>query len=180
MNLSEQKDLLRKLLQKKRASLPAKRREEAACALCNKLQEHIREFSLVLSFAPFGYEIDLSEINTQLAKEKKLVLPKVEGIQLKLYKVESLSDLEKGYANILEPIASKCEAVSLKDIGCVFVPGLGFDKEKMRLGYGKGHYDRLLNRLPSIKIGVGFVEQLVEDKLPIEMHDEKLDELLLF
>lgn len=68
---------------------------------------------------------------------------------------------------------------ALKEISIALVPGVGFDLESHRLGYGKGFYDKLLKDTLFLKWGVGFHEQLVE-KLPIEAHDVKLDAVYLF
>lgn len=71
------------------------------------------------------------------------------------------------------------DPLSLKDISIALVPGVGFDLQGHRLGYGKGFYDKLLQNTLFLKWGVGFHEQLVE-KLPIEAHDVKLDAVYLF
>ena len=68
---------------------------------------------------------------------------------------------------------------ALKDISIALVPGIGFDLQGHRLGYGKGFYDKLLKDTLFLKWGLGFHEQLVE-KLPIETHDVKLDAVYLF
>ncbi len=68
-----------------------------------------------------------------------------------------------------------------------FVPAIAFDRRGVRLGRGRGYYDRFLseteklrrsNGLKSLfKIGIGFHEQVVEE-LPCETHDVKLDAVL--
>lgn len=178
MITTDQKTHLRKALLEQRASLSLARREEAAHALYEKITSFVQDFSLVLSFANIGSEIDLWEVNAFLAQENKLVLPRVVDGELKLFEISSFDDLEKGFSNILEPKETSRE-VSLHEIDCALVPGLGFDRLYNRIGYGKGHYDRLLKDFRNVKIGVGFTEQLV-DEIPAEEHDQKLDQLLLF
>ena len=60
----------------------------------------------------------------------------------------------------------------------LLVPLLAFDKQKFRLGYGGGYYDRYIQKILNIKkiltIGVAFSFQEVL-KLPINKHDKKLD-----
>lgn len=63
----------------------------------------------------------------------------------------------------------------------LLVPLAGFDRRGYRLGYGKGHYDRVLARLgatgPLVTIGIAFGCQEV-DKVPEEAHDRPLDYIL--
>ena len=78
---------------------------------------------------------------------------------------------------IPEPIKSK---IIIPDI--MLVPMLAFDKNKNRLGYGKGFYDRYLNNLKrkkkkSLVIGIAFYFQKY-DKLPTNKNDFKLDYII--
>ncbi|MBL4819292.1 MAG: hypothetical protein JKY15_08755 [Deltaproteobacteria bacterium] len=65
----------------------------------------------------------------------------------------------------------------------VFVPGLAFDKSNHRLGRGRGYYDRCISKLrqssncPQI-IGLCLKQQVLEQELPVEPHDELLDSLI--
>ena len=56
----------------------------------------------------------------------------------------------------------------------ILVPGVGFDLSGMRLGRGKGFYDRYLEDKAVLKIGLAWTEQLVE-KIPSERHDCRMD-----
>ncbi len=140
----------------------------------------------VLSFCSLPQEIDTSALNFVLAKQWRLLLPKVEQEQLKIYRVTNLEqDLVLSSWGILEPKPEVCLEVPLKDIPCVLVPALGFDKMNMRIGYGKGFYDRLIAQIRAIApktrvIGIGFHEQLFSKELPLEPHDQPLDEVFLF
>jgi 5-formyltetrahydrofolate cyclo-ligase len=87
--------------------------------------------------------------------------------------------------NCLEPIPDKCSVRSIDTVDCVLVPALGFDRTHMRIGYGKGYYDKLIAHAKSLSlkthfIGIGFQEQLCAEMLPVEMHDMHVNELLLF
>lgn len=107
---------------------------------------------------------------------KKVALPKVDGDEMDFYPVESLTDVKPGYFGILEPVTTKKVEVNQ---GFMTVPGVAFTKEGYRMGYGKGFYDRYLERFPKIyTCGLAYECQLVEH-LPIEPHDKKLDELIV-
>lgn len=69
---------------------------------------------------------------------------------------------------------SSCELVNPE---ILIIPGLGFTKEGVRLGRGKGHYDKYLSKHSVVKIGVAFEEQVVEF-IPSEAHDEKMNYLV--
>ena len=78
---------------------------------------------------------------------------------------------------MLEPIKIKAK---IPDI--IIVPMLAFDKEKFRLGYGKGYYDRYLKKYikqykDTITVGVAFSFQK-HNKLPINKNDVKMDFIL--
>ena len=54
------------------------------------------------------------------------------------------------------------------------IPGVAFDKKGVRLGYGKGVFDRLLAKSQAFKIGLAYDFQIV-DELPREKHDLVMD-----
>ncbi len=173
------KPALRDMLMRIRAQLPPERQEQAASSILSCLQNILGTHSRVLSFAPLPSEVDVRVINLLLASQKKLLLPRVENLTLAIYLVsDPTSELIRSPFGIFEPDPTRCPQVEKSSISCVLVPGLGFDKENLRLGFGKGYYDRLLQGLSCLKIGIGFKEQLV-DSIPREPHDVELDRLLL-
>jgi 5-formyltetrahydrofolate cyclo-ligase len=165
------KAFLRTSLKDLRNSIPLERRQAAAGQLA---QLHVS--GNVLSFASFGSEINTQFLNQKLARENRLILPKIIGDELHLFHVDDLSKLSLSNWGVPEPIPSLCRPA--EKIDTILVPGLAFDKDHFRLGYGKGHYDRLLSKISAVTIGVGFIEQLAE-KLPREPHDRSVDRLLL-
>lgn len=180
--LSLEKDTLRSSLKALRSSLSPERRESARQALFTSLLPFVSSFSAILSFNSFSTEIDLSLLNIYLASQGKLLLPKVDGDTLTIYRVTDLEQqLLPSPWGIKEPNPALCQIVPLANIPCVLVPALGFDERQHRLGYGKGHYDRLLPQLKhALTMGVGFKEQLVEEALPANENDFSLDLIRLF
>lgn len=76
----------------------------------------------------------------------------------------------------MEPTGELFTDYDLIDVA--IVPGMAFDREGHRLGRGKGYYDRFLAQLPHIyKIGICFPFQLV-DKVPADVHDILMDEVI--
>jgi 5-formyltetrahydrofolate cyclo-ligase len=181
-----EKELARSILKKKRSALSPERRQKAYADLNLNLLPVLKKHQKVLSFDSLPDEIDTTWINHVLAKEGKLYLPKVQQDSLlQIYQVHSSNKLVRSPWGVLEPNPSQCAITDIKEIDCILVPGLGFDKEHHRIGYGKGCYDRLLAHCfkrsfsPTI-IGIGFKEQFCEHDLPHEAHDIPLDDLKLF
>ena len=70
----------------------------------------------------------------------------------------------------LEPVwVEKPEIVDL-----VLVPGLAFDNAGRRLGHGSGGFDRLLDKVPTYKIGLAFAAQMIK-RVPVAEHDIPMD-----
>ena len=89
------------------------------------------------------------------------------------YRINDLEDLKKGYMGILEPREGL--PVSECNEGVIIVPGVAFDKNKARCGYGKGFYDKYLSKHPKlVKIGICFEFQLY-DELVTDSHDILMD-----
>ena len=180
MPLSKQE--WRKKLKAIREAIHPERKKVASEKACQGLKRMLGKEGLVLSFSSFGSEIDLWSLNRVLAQEGRLVLPRVFGNQLLLYQVDNLNDLEPHALGMLEPIPAHCREMDLLSVAVALVPGLGFDlQSKHRLGYGGGHYDRLLlGAIPGLqKWGVGFAEQGA-DNLPDDPQDVVLDHIFLF
>lgn len=168
---------LRNSFQLLRASLSEDRRAEASRYIREQIIKS--DASLILSFNSFRSEIDLCELNKVLSRDKRLILTKVENEELNLYQVEDFNtQIELSSFGLQEPIPHKCRKISLTQIDLALIPALAFDKDHFRLGYGKGHYDRLLvHKFPSI--GVGFREQKSPILLPKDPWDLPVHKLLL-
>lgn len=170
-----QKTDLRQAYLNKRNSISLGRRREAA----EKISRQFKDKGKILSFCSWGSEIDLSPLNQFLAAKSRLCLPKVEKNTLVLFQVENLENLRLSPLGILEPDPSYCKIAQLTSIDLILVPGLAFDRNRFRLGYGKGHYDRFLSQTKLLSIGIGFQEQLFEQSLPRDPWDLPVQELFL-
>lgn len=93
------------------------------------------------------------------------------------YYIKNLeSDLVKGNFGILEPDILRAEAARPTDISLAIVPGVAFDLNRHRIGFGKGFYDRFLPELSpdAAKIGLAYELQLV-DFIEADEYDIRLD-----
>ena len=126
------------------------------------------------SFHAVGFEPDVSKL-TSMNPEIKWCYPKITGELLQFY-----SDVEAWQTNkwgLNEPAPEKSKIVPLSKISGFLVPGLAFDVEGVRLGRGKGYYDKTLKDNSGIKIGVAYAKQVCDD-LICEAHDVRMDYLV--
>ena len=90
--------------------------------------------------------------------------------------LNSLDDLEKGVFGTKHPTGEN-EFDGEYDL--IIVPGLSFDRNNYRLGYGGGYYDNFMVNYPAAKkIGIFYPFQEIEN-VPSETHDMMLDEILV-
>ncbi|WP_028844495.1 5-formyltetrahydrofolate cyclo-ligase [Thermodesulfovibrio thiophilus] len=129
----------------------------------------------ILLYASFGSEVDTWMIFQYcINKSIKTAFPKVnkKSNRLELFWVDKIEELTPGYKLILEPSTSK--RALIENIDVIAVPGVAFDKQCFRIGYGGGFYDRLLLHKKGFAIGLAYEEQIV-DKLPVLAHDKRVD-----
>ncbi len=182
------KKRLREKLLKRRDSIPPDQKALKNAAIEKKLFEldEFQKADILLMYVSFRSEVDTRTcLNDVLSMGKRLILPVVDTRHsaLKLYEVKSPSELTPGYMGIPEPDIRENRKVSIADVDLVIIPGTGFDIEGNRLGYGGGYYDRLLGyesrQLANaenhiLTVALAFEEQ-IEDEIPAEPHDIKVD-----
>jgi len=181
--IKELKRKIRSGIQEKRDSLDGSIRQEKSRLIANRLiglDQYDRSLHM-LAYYPFRSEIDTRIIiRDAISRGKKIALPRVGDDNLELFYIKNLEeDLEPGSYDIMEPIPSRCQRAEPSCIDLVIVPGVGFDREHNRLGYGGGFYDRLLNSIPgnAPRIALSFDLQVI-DKVPVSGHDLKIDMLI--
>jgi len=108
---------------------------------------------------------------------KRTVFPRVAGAALEFVEVHDAAGLSCGSFGVLEPCGR--QTVPLAEVDLLLVPGVGFDLQGHRLGYGKGYYDRALEdaREGMLRVGLAFDFQVVP-ALPAEAHDVRLQLLV--
>ncbi len=120
-------------------------------------------------------------IKKALSTGKKVLVPIVErdSKDLMFSEITSLKELITGNFGILEPNPDLTRPRSLSLANVLFVPGIAWDLEGYRLGWGRGYFDTTLKRLPdgSASIGLSFELQLV-DGIPREQFDLPIDILV--
>jgi 5-formyltetrahydrofolate cyclo-ligase len=95
------------------------------------------------------------------------------GPHLEFYRVDHAGELSPGSFEILEPSAKGLMAAPL-DLGVMVVPGVAFDREGARIGFGKGYYDRALSGVTCPIVGLAFESQIYDGSIPVEPHDVRM------
>lgn len=131
----------------------------------------------ILCYAALGGEIDTDVIMQKAFEDNKLVaLPVCLDLSgtMEFYYINSLECIKIGAFGIREPDMERCTAVSdYADSVCI-VPALSFDKNGFRLGYGKGYYDRFIEKFTSISAGLCY-NNFISDELPTDKYDKSVD-----
>ncbi|HLC51885.1 MAG TPA: 5-formyltetrahydrofolate cyclo-ligase [Candidatus Nanoarchaeia archaeon] len=178
--MSAEKNVIRRNLSLRRDGMLSNQVIDLSQQVSRKLVENqlFGQASVIFFYAAINNEVNLSyAVEKALQAGKRVVFPRVVNDCLRLYSVfNSKNDLEPGYAKILEPKTSLPE-IQLSELDLILVPGIAFDKNGNRVGYGKGHFDRFLEHLTKTKIGIAYDFQVV-DFIPAESHDIIMDYIL--
>lgn len=183
------KDEIRHLALNKRDHMNEAERLNQSESICNHLFEYIQSFSRdaqILSFIAFRSEPELRTLHHRLwGHGYRIAIPRVQRTtkELDWRMLYRYDDLQAGYAGIMEPSLELIPWVydPTKPI-VILMPGLAFDRNGGRLGYGGGYYDRFvaangwLQRgcAGVIKVAPAFSEQIVS-VIPMEAHDVEVD-----
>ena len=169
------KHALRKEILALRVEMNATERAKKDASIFKKLTHTVffRKSKIIFCYVSKANEVDSLKIINNYAKKKTLVVPKVSGENLELFRLEHVDHLEKGSFGVMEPnhrIAKK----HVGEIDLAIVPGVVFDKRGHRIGYGKGYFDRFLKNLKCPKIGLAYEFQII-DKIPEDPYDVPVD-----
>lgn len=106
-----------------------------------------QEAKTIYGYLPYNQEVRTYALLEQaLADGKRVAVPKVYGDEMEFIYLSDLAAVEKGYSGIPEPIAD--EPIAHDPTALVLMPGLAFDRQGHRIGYGGGYYDKYLSREP--------------------------------
>lgn len=129
-------------------------------------------------YVSYGTETDTIKLIEYLFELKKsreihVAVPKVLGDEMEFFEIDSLDELEKGCMGILEP---SNDNQTKPEHAVMIMPGLAFDMEHGRVGYGGGYYDKYLARYGTdrfLKIAICYDYQLYSDET-IESDDNDI------
>ncbi len=176
----ETKRHIRKNVLKLRDELPQSVRQTMSRRIIGRLMDTdaYKEAGAILSYVNFKSEVETEELIAEALKSgKRVYCPRIDEENMDFYRITCMEELSEGYKGIREPMPEGNRLLSGRDISiqkCLMImPGSVFDKERNRIGYGKGYYDRYLERYPQLPtIAICFECQIVEH-VPAEVYDRK-------
>ena len=146
-----------------------------------KQEEAFKEAQILLPYVDYRSEVKTTGLLEEVlaGTSKRVFVPKVEGLKIAFYEIVSLEELAAGYQGIREPLG-ETERQFTKELAAsekclLLMPGAVFDRQRERLGYGKGFYDRFLQEFPDLpRAGLAFSCQIAA-RIPVQEHDKKAD-----
>ena len=176
--MMDKKELRRSIRERKRAMT-----EEEIVSRSEKLaqlfyaSEAYRSAKTVYGYMPYNQEVRTVPMLEQALRDgKKVAVPKCYGSEMKFIYLDDLTQVEKGYPNIPEPIADA--PIADDETALVLMPGLAFDPQGHRIGYGGGFYDKFLSAEPNHPTLALCYEFQMLPALETEAHDIPVDYVL--
>ncbi|MCM1267605.1 MAG: 5-formyltetrahydrofolate cyclo-ligase [Bacteroidales bacterium] len=141
-----------------RDALPAQERKRYSEEILQKVirLEAYQAADALLTYVNFRSEVETEKlIEHAFDIGKAVFVPAVSGWEMEFFRIASWNDLKSGYQGILEP---KQEAENsyrtwreqrkgTQAATLLCLPGAAFDRQRHRIGYGGGYYDRYLSAL---------------------------------
>lgn len=138
----------------------------------------LKNANTVMVYLASFNEVRTDKITEKFLREGKRVVAPVtdeENISLTPYLFTDAKELTNGAYGIKEP--KRDFRVEKSQIDAVIVPGIAFDKNGNRMGFGKGYYDRFLEDFCGKKIGICYDFQII-DAIPTNEHDIAMDYII--
>ena len=144
-------------------------------------KEYYKKANGVFIYIGFGSEIDTCSIINKCFKDNKRVfVPRTNITEKTMDAVEihNLDNLEKNKYGIYEP-SKELSSINNKEIDLVVLPGVAFDMNGGRIGYGGGYYDKYLEKISNevFKVALAYKFQIVAN-IPVEAHDILANEVI--
>ena len=174
----DKKELRRAIRERKRAMT-----EEEIVSRSAKLgalftqSDAYKNAKTIYGYLSYNQEVRTVPMLEQALRDgKRVAVPKVYGDEMKFLYLDDLTKVSKGYAGIPEPIADG--PVADDTTALVLMPGLAFDPQGHRIGYGGGFYDKFLAAEPNHPTLALCYEFQMLPVLDTEEHDIPVDTVL--
>jgi 5-formyltetrahydrofolate cyclo-ligase len=134
---------LRRDLRAKRRALPAEARELADRAIhtyIKSLPEYRRAKRIALFLAFDGEPSLRALVEAARRQRKRLYVPVLRGMAMKFAELAPGAALTTNFFGILEPKLGP--RIDARKLDLVLTPLVGFDERGVRIGVGRGYYDR--------------------------------------
>jgi 5-formyltetrahydrofolate cyclo-ligase len=175
--LKKAKRAVRRAVIALRDALPPEERAARSAAIAERALglPELRAARAVVAFWAFGSEVDTAPLLRSLAGAGVVTgLPRIDAGELAFHAYADGDPVAPTSFGAMEPVGG--DELDLATIDVVVTPGVAFDHEGRRVGYGGGFYDRLFARLPEpARVAVTFDLQVVEEALPAGAFDLRVD-----
>ena len=174
----DKKELRRKIREQKRAMTP-QQVEETSRKLGVKFAatQAYKNAKTIYGYLPYNQEVRTWDaLAKAMADGKAVAVPKVYGDEMKFIYITDFSQIETGYCGIPEPVTDG--PVAEDKTALVLMPGLAFDREGHRIGYGGGFYDRFLSSEPDHPTLALCYDFQIRETLPTEEFDIPVDTVI--
>lgn len=135
----------------------------------------VKRCSTILIYVSFKDEVDTLKLIKFFLQNKRVAVPKIENNNMNFYYIKSLEELKSGYFGILEPVSNDL-VTDFSNCACI-TPGICFDLNGNRIGYGKGFYDKFFNEVDIYKIGLCYKKCLVR-KIDVNKFDKTVEKVI--
>lgn len=169
------KEFLRKKYKEKRDNIKNKVTKDNLIYQKVINNKDILSSKTLLIYISINSEVDTIKIINYFLYAKNIAVPKIIDNNMYFCYITNLNDLTPGKYNIPEPTNENI--VTDFDNAICIVPGICYDKENYRIGYGKGYYDRFLSKNKIKTIGLCYKECMIE-KIDNDKYDYKIDEVI--
>lgn len=144
--------------------------------VCERIEQShsFRHSRVVMFYYPVHHEVDLRPLLDKYKDSKVILLPVTHHDHIELRQYIGHDNLKKGRYGVPTPQTGTYRGTP----DLIYVPGLAFDKDLIRMGRGKGYYDRFLrSQRKAQKVGVCYDFQ-IRDEVPYSLHDVRMDEVI--
>ncbi len=193
-----EKDQIRIKMKEERSKLSLMERTKQGQHLLQLLMcsKAYQDCEALFSFVSFGTEVDTHAIIEQAFRDrKKVYVPRVEPHGLEFYQIQSLEHLIPSKFGVPEPEAEEARRYQTKQESpasnyfrqaaliyknVMLLPGLAFDPQGNRIGYGAGYYDKYLSCFREehfYKIALAYDFQVL-DQIEAKVYDQRADLIL--
>lgn len=182
-NFNEKK-ILRKEILEKRNNIDLVKKEEMDKNILNQFYEskYYKEAEKIFIYISYDSEINTKVIiNKALKDKKKIYVPRTEfkTRHMDAVEIKSLENLIESKYGILEPLIVEPH-IDPSELDLIVVPGVAFDRNGGRMGYGAGFYDRYFKKINKeninkiVKLALAYEIQML-DKVPMNAQDVPVD-----
>ena len=163
---------LRDRIKKKKHAMTGAEIEEKSTRLARLFleSEPYQKANTIYGYLAFNQEVRTLPILEQALRDgKQVAIAKCYGKDMRFIQMEDLRQIQTKSFGLPEPIAD--EPVAQDEHALVLLPGLAFDRNGYRIGYGGGYYDRFLSREPDHPTVALCFDFQILDHLPVEEFD---------